>query len=389
MRPSFPRATALLLALLVSAPAEAQIIRRRAAEPPAAAAAALYQRREAAASPALKLKLQAFRDDIKKRGGTFQVRATTVLDLPEAKVLGSARTLSLAEIAKTNERAVKILQAETRAVDAALAKDPSLRFKIPLFKLAPKPNLPRWDWRGADGVTPARQQLGGTCWCYAPIGAFEASMRVRNGQTVDASEQYVISNSGAGSIVFPPGGDSGKVPPFLASTGTLSEAACPDTGTQGTPDPKPFKPYRASAFGFLAQGGKASVAELKAALCEHGPLVTQLYASGAFMAYGGGGTVVDDGFENQQINHSVLLIGWDDAKQAWLIKNSWGAGWGDECGHGTEGGFGWVKYGCRNIGTYSFWLHAYPTFVDPKVYQLALKELKVDMSGMLLPAIQR
>jgi cathepsin L len=43
------------------------------------------------------------------------------------------------------------------------------------------------------------------------------------------------------------------------------------------------------------------------------------------------------------INHAVILCGWDDAKGAWLLKNSWGTGWG-------ENGFMWIKYGCNKVG---------------------------------------
>ena len=46
--------------------------------------------------------------------------------------------------------------------------------------------------------------------------------------------------------------------------------------------------------------------------------------------------------------------------------------------------FGWVKYGCRNIGTYSIWLHAHPTYIDPAIFSKALGELKVSLTPAAL-----
>lgn len=40
--------------------------------------------------------------------------------------------------------------------------------------------------------------------------------------------------------------------------------------------------------------------------------------------------------------HTVVIIGWDDARAAWLVKNSWG----DESG---GGGYHWLEYGARGI----------------------------------------
>ena len=39
----------------------------------------------------------------------------------------------------------------------------------------------------------------------------------------------------------------------------------------------------------------------------------------------------------QKGGHAVSIVGYDDSKNAWLIRNSWNTAWG-------EAGFGWVDY---------------------------------------------
>jgi cathepsin L len=71
-----------------------------------------------------------------------------------------------------------------------------------------------------------------------------------------------------------------------------------------------------------------------------------MIATDTMLGYTGG---VYDEFATSGENHFVVILGWDDnkvhrrGKGAWLIKNSWGTGWG-------EGGFGWVAYGANEIG---------------------------------------
>ena len=88
--------------------------------------------------------------------------------------------------------------------------------------------------------------------------------------------------------------------------------------------------------------------ELKTALIEHGPLVAPIYYDDCLANYRGG---VFNEKDLGMINHVVLLIGWDDEKEAWLIKNSWGETWGEK-------GFGWIKYGSNNIGVFAAWIEA-------------------------------
>jgi C1A family cysteine protease len=93
-----------------------------------------------------------------------------------------------------------------------------------------------------------------------------------------------------------------------------------------------------------------TVEQLKGALIEHGPLVAPIHYDKCLEKYQGG---VFNEKDSGIVNHVVLLIGWDDDKGAWLIKNSWGTEWGEK-------GFGWIKYGSNNIGVFAAWIDADP-----------------------------
>ena len=91
-----------------------------------------------------------------------------------------------------------------------------------------------------------------------------------------------------------------------------------------------------------------TVEQLKAALVKHGPLVAPIVYDECLANYRGG---VFNEKNLSTVNHVVLLVGWDDDKEAWLIKNSWGEEWG-------ENGFAWIKYGSNNIGVFAAWIDA-------------------------------
>jgi hypothetical protein len=54
-----------------------------------------------------------------------------------------------------------------------------------------------------------------------------------------------------------------------------------------------------------------------------------VYANTGFMQYGGGVFSGCPSDAANYINHAVLLIGYDDSTSSWLVKNQWGAGWGE------------------------------------------------------------
>lgn len=91
-----------------------------------------------------------------------------------------------------------------------------------------------------------------------------------------------------------------------------------------------------------------TVEQLKTALVKHGPLVAPIVYDECLGNYRGG---VFNEKNLGTVNHVVLLVGWDDDKEAWMIKNSWGKEWG-------ENGFAWIKYGSNNIGVFAAWIDA-------------------------------
>lgn len=105
----------------------------------------------------------------------------------------------------------------------------------------------------------------------------------------------------------------------------------------------------------------ASTEEIKRDLVMYGPIVTTLVFDDCLNLYGGGVFNEQqnwnvDASGNKRLkpgSHIVLIVGWDDQKGAWLIKNSYGTEWG-------ENGYGWVKYGSNNIGQFAAWILADP-----------------------------
>lgn len=310
-----------------------------------------YEERLASASPAIRGRIDQLRQQGRERGWTFQVGYTQALDTPLA-TLAATRIPADYEVIATRQnqfasQALPLIQRDFRIANL-IERGTGCAVQSPLCDLQPL-------------MTPVREQDGcGSCWAFTAMGAWEGAYRVFHRVNSDTSEQQVLTCSGAGTCA---GGWYDPVYAWMLGAAVGSETQTPYTAQDGPCLPHPPGFARVAAWGFVtAKWEVPSVNAIKAAIVEHGPLAVAVNATPAFQAYTSG--VFNENAAGQ-VNHGVVLVGWDDARGAWRIKNSWGPNWG-------ENGYMWIAYGNNNIGFAATWVTPVPPRVriNPEILTL-------------------
>lgn len=242
-----------------------------------------------------------------------------------------------------------------------------------------------FDWRDRDGknyiTTPKEQGLCGSCWAFATTALVEAKQSIMLNSSpadIDLAEETLISDCHIGVEHIADqncnGGDSSKALIYLQENPLLYEGALSyqddsctfridDTGetfcdyekctyyehpscsnvkcdmVQGDPNIG----WRVISPWFIWNDGDyIDVDSIKYYLERYGPITT--------------GINIRDGFWDEErkyicipgeikTNHAVLIVGYDDTKQAWIVKNSYGNTW-------ESGGFFYAAYDSCGIGQY-------------------------------------
>lgn len=245
-------------------------------------------------------------------------------------------------------------------VERALGQEPPAPFPA-------RRDLPAYfDWRDLGGMTPVRNQGPcGSCWDFAGIGALESVIQIHGGVELDLSEQQILSCATPGYGCY--GGCTAWVWSWIRDHGAVAEACMPYQADHNVPCTQEPCARIASAKRWIDIPN--DVDQIKAAIHEYGPVSTAFYVYGDFYYYDGG--CYEHADEVTWTNHAVVIAGWDDAAcggaGAWLVKNSWGDGWGED-------GYFWIKYGNSNIGTATQLVY-YDPAVDIELVSAAVDDL--------------
>jgi len=216
----------------------------------------------------------------------------------------------------------------------------------------------RYDLRDYGDVTTVKNQGGyGTCWAFATFASLESSLLKASNTWTDFSERNLAYRHGF-DWGYSEGGNSYLSEAYLSRfDGPIYEIDDPYL-YMGTADnvTGPVNYYVREMLRFDTRD------EIKNAVMTGGAVYTHMYWSSSYYR----SSDYTYHYAGSLANHAVTIIGWDDAKVtaggvgAWLVKNSWGTGWGD-------GGYFWLSY----QGTGGRWAESFRDAVSAETYSKA------------------
>jgi len=242
------------------------------------------------------------------------------------------------------------------------------------------PSLPEaFNWCDRGGCTSVKDQGAcGSCWTFGTVGPLESNILIQDAATKDLSEQYLLSCNTDGWDCD--GGwwahdyHQSKIPPGQSDAGAVYEVDFTYVATDTVAcTPSLDHHEKIGSWSCLGEGATKPdcctgnvlpPAAVKQAIFQYGPVSAAVYAGNAFVGYTGGVFESDESGLCEQLNHAVTLVGWDDSlgtSGAWILKNSWGSGWG-------ESGYMRIGYTISNVGSCASYIYYSDGILDNKIY---------------------
>jgi len=207
-----------------------------------------------------------------------------------------------------------------------------------------------FDWRNVNGtnfMTGVKEQVGGTCWAYSVVGTVEAKYNIEQNISnsslhIDLSERNLASNNPDCGCDYCGDYDKGGllVSPydFIKNVGITTEQCFPeDQNTNSYPlscnercSNWTENLYKINDYDVFSTSNRTYIKKM---LIENGPLTVGVYTGWSWDSEG----VLQCNDNSQWFNHGMILVGYNDTGQYWILKNSWGNNWG-------YNGYAYIKY---------------------------------------------
>lgn len=211
-----------------------------------------------------------------------------------------------------------------------------------------------FDLRADGKLTPVRDQsIYGTCWAFAAIGSLESGLMPTENR--DFSENNMVNRSGY-DLGFNGGGTLLMAAAYLTRwDGPVNESDDPYPAPAGSVTGLNVQKRIQDVLMIPDRGHALDNDNIKQALMDYGAVMTNIYMDDAAAYYDSTTHAYCYNGLNDP-NHGVAIVGWDDAYAstnfptppagdgAFIVRNSWGASWGDS-------GYFYISYYDGLVGT--------------------------------------
>ncbi|KAJ4967897.1 hypothetical protein NE237_014598 [Protea cynaroides] len=184
------------------------------------------------------------------------------------------------------------------------------------------------DWRTSGAITPVKDQGHcGSCWAFATAAAVESIHYIATGELLNLSPQQLVScdDSNYGCD----GGWSSDAYQYIRVNGGLTTwQNYPYTGTDSICDKS-----KESLPPLVTIGNYHSVPQNEYSMMQvvaTQPISVNIDASGVKFHHYKQGIYIGDDCATE-LNHAVTIVGYgsEGGIDYWIVKNSWGEGWGE------------------------------------------------------------